>query len=80
MDQDHRKFDKVYDLNDMTKNITKFPDLHVYYEYIAAVVNLYAILCADRNIDAVRIMRERIGISNHFLLAVTGLGDEFKID
>ena len=74
LDQDGRRFDKIYDLGVLSKQASDDNDILVYFEYIAAVVNLYAILCADRNLEGINIMRNRIGVSNYFLLAVTDLG------
>ena len=40
----------------------------IYFDYMVAVINLYAVLCADRNREAITIIKTTIGIDDYFML------------
>jgi|LauGreDrversion4_2_1035121.scaffolds.fasta_scaffold03645_14 hypothetical protein len=39
----------------------EIPQIEIYFDYIVAVIDLYTILCTDRNLEGQRTVRERIG-------------------
>ena len=68
MNADGRKFERVFDLSTISKEVQDNPDMMIYFDYMVAVINLYAALCADRNREAIAIIKTTIGIDDYFML------------
>jgi len=70
MNSDGRKFEKVFDLITMSKEVNDEPEMQIYFDYMVAVINLYTALCADRNGEAISIIKNKIGIDDYFMITV----------
>lgn len=55
-------------------------NIEVYFEYMVAMINLYAALCADRNGEAIAIIKSKIGIDDYFMIAVADIDDRAIVD
>ena len=67
-----KKFDTIFDMYRLTQyHKDGHDDLSPYFEYIAAVLDLYGALCAGRNTSVITAMRERIGLTNKVILSMT---------
>jgi hypothetical protein len=64
-----RKFDIIFDISMMSQKYEETPkEMDLYFCYIAAVIDLYTVLCANRNVEGGRTVRERIGGSHKAML------------
>lgn len=60
-----RKFDVVFNLDDLTLKHDDNPaQIGPYFEYIAAVIQMYAAICGGRNREAITFLRQRIGATD----------------
>jgi hypothetical protein len=70
LNQDNdRKFDIIFNIDELTLKFEDIPK-HIgpYFDYISAIMMLYAAICGGRNREAINFVRQRIGASDTFLL------------
>lgn len=61
----------IYDLAELSTRCEANPDQYaLYINYITTVIDFYAALCAGRNMQAIIVMRTKIGFSNEFIQAI----------
>ncbi len=67
--ENDRKFDVIFNVDELTLKYDDLPkSLGPYFDYISAVMGLYTAMCAGRNREAITFVRQRIGVSDTFLL------------
>ena len=72
-----KKFETIFDMFLLSQHHAEEQgDFIPYFEYIAAVLDLYGALCAGRNTSIVTAMRERIGLTNKVIIGM--IEDETK--
>lgn len=64
-----RKFDIIFDISMISQKQEESPkEIGLYLNYISAVIDLYTVLCANRNVEGSRSVRDRIGASHKTML------------
>ena len=75
----------IYDLVEFSARCESNADQYApYVNYITSVIDLYAALCAGRNMQAIIAMRTKIGFTNEFIQVIldpaeTGYNKRIKI-